>query len=244
MSFWSRHQIFEKNSIILVVGILAVVAIGGIVEIVPLFYLKSTIEAVDGVRPYTPLELAGRNIYVREGCYLCHSQMIRALRDEVERYGHFSLAAESMYDHPFQWGSKRTGPDLARVGAKYSDQWHVTHLTDPRSIVPQSVMPAYSFLADTEVDASTIEAHLKTNRMIGVPYTDDQIANAEADLRAQADPDNAGVDAFTKRYPKAVVRNFDGKAGPPTEMDALVAYLQMLGTLVDFKLFNEKANLR
>jgi cytochrome c oxidase cbb3-type subunit II len=244
MSFWSRHQIFEKNSIILVVGILAVVAIGGIVEIVPLFYLKSTIEAVDGVRPYTPLELAGRNIYVREGCYLCHSQMIRSLRDEVERYGHFSLAAESMYDHPFQWGSKRTGPDLARVGAKYSDQWHVTHLTDPRSIVPQSVMPAYSFLAETEVDASTIEAHLKTNRMVGVPYTDDQIANAQADLRAQADPEDAGVDAFTKRYPKAVVRNFDGKAGPPTEMDALVAYLQMLGTLVDFKLFNEKANLR
>ena len=244
MSFWSRHQIFEKNSIILVVGILAVVAIGGIVEIVPLFYLKSTIEAVDGVRPYTPLELAGRNIYVREGCYLCHSQMIRSLRDEVERYGHFSLAAESMYDHPFQWGSKRTGPDLARVGAKYSDQWHVTHLTDPRSIVPQSVMPAYSFLAETEVDASTIEAHLKANRMVGVPYTDDQIANAQADLRAQADPDDAGVDAFTKRYPKAVVRNFDGKGGPPTEMDALVAYLQMLGTLVDFKLFNEKANLR
>jgi len=244
MSFWSRHQIFEKNSIILVVGILAVVAIGGIVEIVPLFYLKSTIEAVDGIRPYTPLELTGRNIYVREGCYLCHSQMIRSLRDEVERYGHFSLAAESMYDHPFQWGSKRTGPDLARVGAKYSDQWHVTHLTDPRSIVPQSVMPAYSFLAETEVDASTIEAHLKANRMVGVPYTDDQIANAQADLRAQADPDDAGVDAFTKRYPKAVVRNFDGKAGPPTEMDALVAYLQMLGTLVDFKLFNEKANLR
>jgi len=244
MSFWSRHQIFEKNSIILVVGILAVVAIGGIVEIVPLFYLKSTIEAVDGVRPYTPLELAGRNIYVREGCYLCHSQMIRALRDEVERYGHFSLAAESMYDRPFQWGSKRTGPDLARVGAKYSDQWHVTHLTDPRSIVPQSIMPAYSFLAEAEVDASIIEAHLKTNRMVGVPYTDDQIANAQADLRAQADPDDAGVDAFTKRYPKAVVRNFDGKAGPPTEMDALVAYLQMLGTLVDFKLFNEKANLR
>jgi cytochrome c oxidase cbb3-type subunit 2 len=166
------------------------------------------------------------------------------LRDEVERYGHFSLAAESMYDHPFQWGSKRTGPDLARVGAKYSDQWHVTHLMDPRSIVPQSVMPGYSFLAETDVDASTIEAHLKTSRTVGVPYTDDQIANAEADLRAQADPDDAGVDAFAKRYPKAAVRNFDGKAGPPTEMDALVAYLQMLGTLVDFKLFNEKANLR
>ncbi len=244
MSFWNRHHIFEKNSIILVLGILAVVSVGGLVEIVPLFYLKSTIEVVDGVRPYTPLELAGRNIYVREGCYLCHSQMIRPLRDEVERYGHFSLAAESMYDHPFQWGSKRTGPDLARVGAKYSDEWHVTHLTNPRSIVPQSVMPGYPYLAETEVDTSTIEAHLKTNRMVGVPYTDDQIANAVADLQAQADPDDAGADAFTKRYPKAIVRNFDGKTGAPTEMDALIAYLQVLGTLVDFKLYNEKANLR
>jgi cytochrome c oxidase cbb3-type subunit 2 len=244
MSFWNRHHVFEKNSIILVLGILAVISIGGLVEIVPLFYLKSTIEVVDGMRPYTPLELAGRNIYVREGCYLCHSQMIRPLRDEVERYGHFSLAAESMYDHPFQWGSKRTGPDLARVGAKYSDEWHLTHLTNPRSIVPQSVMPGYPFLAETEVDTSTVEAHLKTNRMVGVPYTDDQIANAVADLQAQADPDDAGVDAFTKRYPKAIVRNFDGKAGAPTEMDALIAYLQVLGTLVDFKLYNEKANLR
>ena len=199
---------------------------------------------VDGVRPYTPLELAGRNIYVREGCYLCHSQMIRPLRDEIERYGHFSLAAESMYDHPFQWGSKRTGPDLARVGAKYSDEWHVTHLTNPRSIVPQSVMPGYPFLAETEVDASNIAAHLRVNRSVGVPYTDDQIANAAADLRAQANPDDGGVDALTKRYPKAAIRNFDGKTGAPTEMDALVAYLQVLGTLVDFKLYNEKANLR
>jgi cytochrome c oxidase cbb3-type subunit 2 len=244
MSFWNRHHIFEKNSIVLVLGILAVVSIGGLVEIVPLFYLKSTFEVVDGMRPYTPLELAGRNIYVREGCYLCHSQMIRPLRDEVERYGHFSLASESMYDHPFQWGSKRTGPDLARVGAKYSDEWHLTHLTNPRSIVPQSIMPGYPFLAETEVDTSTVEAHLKTNRTVGVPYTDDQIANAVADLQAQADPDDAGVDAFTKRYPKAIVRNFDGKAGAPTEMDALIAYLQVLGTLVDFKLYNEKANLR
>jgi cytochrome c oxidase cbb3-type subunit II len=242
--FGMRHQIFEKNSIILVIGILAVIAIGGLVEIVPLFYLKSTIEVVDGIRPYTPLELAGRNIYVREGCYLCHSQMIRPLRDEIERYGHFSLAAESMYDHPFQWGSKRTGPDLARVGAKYSDEWHVTHLNNPRSIVPQSVMPGYPYLTQTEVDPSTIAAHLKVNRSVGVPYTDDQIANAAADLKAQADPDDAGAEAFTKRYPKAAVRNFDGKAGAPTEMDALVAYLQMLGTLVDFKLYNEKANLR
>jgi cytochrome c oxidase cbb3-type subunit 2 len=244
MSFWQRHQIFEKNSIILIIGILLVIAIGGLVEITPLFYLKSTIEAVDGVRPYTPLELAGRNIYVREGCYLCHSQMIRPLRDEVERYGHFSLAAESMYDHPFQWGSKRTGPDLARVGGKYSDDWHVTHLTNPRAIVPQSVMPGYSFLKETELDADNIADHLKTLRAVGVPYTDEQIANAAADLKAQVDPDSPDADALVKRYPKAMVRNFDGKAGVPTEMDALVAYLQMLGTLVDFKLYNEKANLR
>lgn len=244
MSLWNRHKIFEKNSIILIVGILAVIAIGGLVEIAPLFYLKSTIEVVDGVRPYTPLELAGRNIYVREGCYLCHSQMIRPLRDEVERYGHYSLAAESMYDHPFQWGSKRTGPDLARVGGKYSDDWHVTHLNDPRSIVPQSVMPGYPALANTELDPSDIAAHLRTNRAVGVPYTDEQIANAAADLKAQTDPDSPGADAFQKRYPKALVRNFDGKAGNPTELDALIAYLQMLGTLVDFKLYNEKANLR
>ncbi len=243
MSFFARHKIFETNSIILVIGILVVIAIGGLVEITPLFYLKSTIEAVDGVRPYTPLELAGRNIYVREGCYLCHSQMIRPLRDEVERYGHYSLAAESMYDHPFQWGSKRTGPDLARVGGKYSDDWHVRHLTDPRSIVPQSIMPGYSFLAEAELDTTAIQAHLQVNKTLGVPYTDEQIANAAADMRAQAEPDSAGQDDFTKRYPKAIVRNFDGKPGL-TEMDALIAYLQMLGTGVDFKLYDEKANLR
>ena len=244
MSFWTRHQIFEKNSIVLIVGILLVIAVGGLVEITPLFYLKSTIEVVDGVRPYTPLELTGRNVYVREGCYLCHSQMIRPLRDEVERYGHYSLAAESMFDHPFQWGSKRTGPDLARVGAKYSDEWHVTHLSNPRSIVPQSVMPGYKFLADTEVNLDQIAGHLRANRAIGVPYSDDHILNAVIDVKAQTDPDSAEADAFAKRYPKAVARNFDGKAGAPTEMDALVAYLQMLGTLVDFKLYNEKANLR
>src|SRR5476651_960869 len=152
MSLWSKHAIFEKNSIVLVIGVLIVIAIGGLVEIVPLFYLKSTIEKVDGIRPYTPLELAGFNIYVREGCYLCHSQMIRPLRDEVERYGHYSLAAESMYDHPFQWGSKRNGPDLARVGGKYSDVWHRQHLGDPRSMVPESTMPPYAFLAKTPLD--------------------------------------------------------------------------------------------
>ena len=244
MSFWNRHKIFEKNSIILIAGILGVIAIGGLVEITPLIYLKSTIEAVDGVRPYTPLELAGRNIYVREGCYLCHSQMIRPLRDEVERYGHYSLAAESMYDHPFQWGSKRTGPDLARVGSKYSDEWHVRHMVDPRSIVPQSVMPGYPSLATTELSFDDIGDHLRKNRMIGVPYTEDQIANAKADLKAQLDPDSPNADAMQKRYPKALIRNFDGKGGEPTELDALVAYLQMLGTLVDFKLYDEKANLR
>ena len=244
MSFWNRHQLLEKNSILLVIGILLVIAVGGIVEIAPLFYLKSTIEKVEGMRPYTPLELAGRAIYVREGCYTCHSQMVRPLRDEVERYGHYSLAAESMYDHPFQWGSKRTGPDLARIGGKYSDEWHVAHLKDPRAVVPQSVMPGYAFLAATEVDEGTIAAHMRTNHTVGVPYSDEQIANAVADLRAQVNPDGAGVTDFLKRYPKALVRDFDGNARSISEMDALVAYLQMLGTLVDFKLFDAKANLR
>src|SRR6476646_9897467 len=210
MSFWTRHQIFEKNSIVLIVGILLVIAIGGLVEITPLFYLKSTIEAVDGVRPYTPLELAGRNVYVREGCYLCHSQMIRPLRDEVERYGNYSLAAESMYDHPFQWGSKRTGPDLARVGAKYSDGWHVAHMHDPRSVVPESIMPGYPFLARSELNYQDIAERLKTLREVGVPYTDDMIANAKADLERQLDPAAEGVKEFLQRYPKAQVRRFDG----------------------------------
>ena len=244
MSVFTRHQVIEKNSILLVIGILLVIAIGGMVEIGPLFYLKSTIEKVEGMRPYTPLELAGRNIYVREGCYLCHSQMIRSLRDEVERYGHYSLAAESMYDHPFQWGSKRTGPDLARVGSKYSDEWHVTHLMDPRSIVPQSVMPGYPFLATSDLDYTSIAAHLRANRKVGVPYTDEQIEHAVDDLRAQVNPDEPKVAEFQKRYPKAAVRDFDGNPRRITEMDALVGYLQMLGTLVDFKLYDDKANLR
>jgi cytochrome c oxidase cbb3-type subunit 2 len=243
MSYWIRHQALEKNSILLIIGILLVIAIGGIVEIVPLFYLKSTIEKVEGMRPYTPLELVGRNVYLREGCYLCHSQMIRTTRDEVERYGHYSLAAESMYDHPFQWGSKRTGPDLARVGGKYSDEWHVAHLLDPRALVPQSVMPGYPFLAAAELDPAAVAEHMHTNRVVGVPYSDDQIEHAAADLRAQANPDDPGAAAFQKRYPKAVARNFDGSV-KVTEMDALVAYLQMLGTLIDFKLYDDKANLR
>ncbi len=240
MSVWARHQVFEKNSIILVVGILLVIAIGGLVEITPLFLPQEHHREVDGMRPYTPLELAGRNIYIREGCYLCHSQMVRPLRDEVERYGHYSLAAESMYDHPFQWGSKRTGPDLARVGGKYSDEWHVTHLKNPRGHRAAVDHAGLSVPGGDRVNSESIADHLRTNRTIGVPYDEDQIANAAADLKAQADPDNAGTDAFAKRYPKAVVRNFDGKGGAPDRDDALVAYLQMLGTLVDFKLYNEK----
>ena len=245
MSFWTRHQIFEKNSIVLIVGILVVIAVGGLVEITPLFYLKSTIEVVDGIRPYTPLELTGRNIYVREGCYLCHSQMIRPLRDEVERYGHYSLAAESMYDHPFQWGSKRTGPDLARVGSRYSDEWHVAHLKDPRSVVPESIMPTYPFLAERELDEGDMGASLNTLSVVGVPYTNDQIDKANEDMLAQADP-NADSAGFLKRYPKAQVRDYDGDPGKVTEMDALVAYLQVLGTMVDFRTYKaeDPENLR
>ncbi len=239
-----NHDVFEKNSINLLVGILIVVAIGGLVEIAPLYWLNSTIEKVKGMRPYTPLELAGRDIYIREGCYNCHSQMIRSLKDEVERYGHYSLAAESMYDHPFQWGSKRTGPDLARVGGKYSDSWHVEHMKNPRAVVPESIMPGYPFLS-AKLDYSSIQGHLKTNRTVGVPYTDEMIASAEADLEIQVNPDADGLEAFAKRYPKAQVRKFDQSSSDITELDALVAYLQMLGTLVDFTKFDATGpNLR
>jgi cytochrome c oxidase cbb3-type subunit 2 len=244
MSFWSRHAIFEKNSIVLVIGILVVIAIGGLVEVAPLFYLKNTIEKVEGVRPYTPLELAGRNIYVREGCYLCHSQMIRPLRDEVERYGHYSLAAESMYDRPFQWGSKRTGPDLARVGGKYSDDWHRDHLRDPRSVVPGSVMPDYSWLARTPLDYQHIDRDLKVQALLGVPYTPEMIENARADVVTQATTDAENAEDLARRYPKANARDFDGDPRHITEADALIAYLQMLGTEVDFKLYDDQANIR
>ena len=244
MSLWQKHAILEKNSIILVIGILIVIAIGGLVEIVPLFYLKNTIEKVEGVRPYTPLELAGRDIYVREGCYLCHSQMIRPLRDEVERYGHYSLAVESMYDHPFQWGSERQGPDLARVGGKYSDAWHRDHLRDPRSVVPGSIMPDYSFLAQTELDYAHIADNLRAQALVGVPYTADMIAHATADVATQATTDSPDAADLAKRYPKAQARDFDGNPARVSEADALIAYLQMLGTQVDFKLYDDKANIR
>ncbi len=226
------HKKLEKNVTLLGAATLLVVAIGGIVEIAPLFWIDNTIEKVKGMRPYTPLEQVGRDIYVREGCYTCHSQMIRPFRDEVERYGHYSLAAESMYDHPFQWGSKRTGPDLARVGGKYSDDWHVQHLKAPRSVVPESIMPNYSFLAEAELDVPDVAANLTALRRVGVPYSDTDIAQAQTDLMAQANPDAEAGD-LAARYPKAQIRDYDGDPKRVTEMDALVAYLQMLGTLVD-----------
>jgi cytochrome c oxidase cbb3-type subunit 2 len=235
MAFLDRHKILEKNATLLLIFSFLAVTVGGIVEIAPLFYLENTIEEVDGVRPYTPLELAGRDVYIREGCYTCHSQMVRPLRDEVERYGHYSLAAESMYDHPFQWGSKRTGPDLARVGGRYSDEWHRDHLIDPQSVVPESVMPKYGFLVDRELDSNKIGALMATHRMVGVPYDDAMIANAAMDMQAQLDPDS-DTDGLTSRYAKVTISNFDGDQRA-TEMDALIAYLQMLGTLVDFSTF-------
>ncbi len=228
------HGKIERNVTLLAVLSFIAVAIGGIVEIAPLFWIDSTVEKVEGVRPYTPLELAGRNIYIREGCYSCHSQMIRPFRDEVERYGHYSLAAESMYDHPFQWGSKRTGPDLARVGGRYSDEWHVQHMKDPRAVVPESVMPAYAFLAERDLDQGDMREHLIAQRRVGVPYSDDAVEAANADLKAQATPD-ADTQGLAARYPKVQFRDFDGNPSRLTEMDALVAYLQMLGTLVDFE---------
>ena len=227
-----RHATIERSAFLLLILTLITVAIGGLVEIVPLFTIETTIERVDGVRPYSPLELAGRDIYVREGCYVCHSQQVRPFRDEVERYGHYSLAAESMYDHPFQWGSERTGPDLARVGGKYSNEWHVAHLANPRDVVPESIMPSYGFLAEHTLDPNAIAAHLRANRAVGVPYSSEMIADAAKDLRAQADPaaDNA---ALLQRYPGAVTAGSGG--GSVTEMDALVAYLQLLGTEVKFR---------
>jgi len=231
-SLTQQHKKLERNVTLLGLFAFLAVIVGGIVEIAPLFWIDNTIEKVEGMRPYTPLEQAGRDIYVREGCYVCHSQMIRPFKDEVERYGHYSLAAESMYDHPFQWGSKRTGPDLARVGGRYSDEWHVQHLKNPQSVVPESVMPQYAFLAETDLAIGDPSANLRALALIGVPYGEADIASAEADLLAQADPD-ADPGDLAARYPKAQIRDFDGNPGRLTEMDALVAYLQMLGTLVD-----------
>jgi len=226
-----KHKFLERHTYALLVLALVTVSIGGIVEIVPTFTIETTVEHVKGVRPYTPLELAGRDIYVREGCYLCHSQMIRALKDEVERYGHYSLAAESMYDHPFQWGSKRIGPDLARVGGKYSNDWHYAHLSNPQALVPESLMPRYAFLGANDLNYTDIQDRMRALRITGVPYTDAQIAAAPKDLQAQADA-NTDASAFAKKYAKAVLASGDGKK--VTEMDAVVAYLQVLGTMVNF----------
>ncbi len=241
MAILDKHKILETNATLLLVCSFLVVTIGGLVQIAPLFWLENTIEDVEGMRPYTPLEMAGREIYIREGCYVCHSQMIRPMRDEVERYGHYSLAAESKYDHPFQWGSKRTGPDLARVGGRYSDEWHVDHLRDPQAVVPESVMPKYGFLENKVIDGKYMGDLMAANAIVGVPYTDEMIANAQADFRAQADPDS-DYDGLLERYGEDItVRNFDGKP-QVTEMDAMVAYLQMLGTLVDFETFTPDAS--
>ena len=237
-----HHSKIEKNSILLLILTVILISIGGLIEIAPLFRIETTIEKVEGMRPYTPLELVGSKIYKREGCYGCHSQQIRVLRDEVERYGHYSLAAESMYDYPFQWGSKRTGPDLARVGNKYSDEWHAKHLTNPRSVVPESIMPGYKFLLERDADISAINQDMEVLRKIGVPYSDEMIQNAVSDavLQASSDRETAGIQS---RYGKKInIRDFDGNANKVSEMDALISYLQMLGTLVDFSKYEPAIN--
>jgi cytochrome c oxidase cbb3-type subunit 2 len=232
-----KHDTIERNSILLLILTVIVVSIGGLVEIVPLFRMETTIEKVEGIRPLTPLELVGSKIYKREGCYGCHSQQIRVLRDEVERYGHYSLAAESMYDFPFQWGSKRTGPDLARVGGKYSDEWHNRHLADPRSVVPESIMPKYAFLLEKDANLSGVSEDMEVLRKVGVPYTDEMIQNALSDGVVQAGIDRDS-EALTKRYGEKInIRDFDGNPNKVSQMDALIAYLQMLGTMVDFSKF-------
>jgi cytochrome c oxidase cbb3-type subunit 2 len=235
MNLLYKHKTLEKNSALLLICIIFVVLIGGIIEIIPLFRTATVIEPVEGMRPYTPLELAGQNIYIREGCYLCHSQQIRPLRDEVARYGHYSLAAESMYDHPFQWGSKRTGPDLSRVGGKYSDEWHTAHLKNPREVVPESIMPSYSFLANRGLKTHNLRKHLGALKLAGVPYTDEMVRNAEIDAVSQAHANSENQSLMEERYGGPLnVRDFDGNPMLVSEMDGLVAYLQVLGTMVKF----------
>ncbi|WP_286829600.1 MULTISPECIES: cytochrome-c oxidase, cbb3-type subunit II [Kordiimonas] len=239
----NKHKALEKNSILMLIFTVITISIGGIIEIVPLFRMETTIEPVKGVRPYTPLELAGYNVYLREGCYNCHSQQIRPLRDEVERYGHYSLAAESMYDHPFQWGSKRTGPDLARVGGKYSDLWHIQHMIRPQDVVPESIMPPYAHLAKKGADLADIAKDMEALRMVGVPYTDEQIANAYNDAVAQAQDESDYHDGLVERYSKVTMRNFDGQK-TTTELDALIAYLQVLGTMAELKDYSHDGTKR
>ncbi len=235
------HESIEINAGLMIVLTLIAISIGGLVEIVPLFYIKDTIEKVEGVRPYTPLEQRGRDIYIREGCYTCHSQMIRPFRDEHMRYGHYSLAAESKYDHPFQWGSKRTGPDLARVGRKYSNAWHTQHLNNPRDVVPESIMPNYPWLLEDELDYSDIADRMRALKIVGVPYSDTEeeyLANVEQfgeAMASQMDIHNAEQSLLAQ----AQAEDWDGDRTRLTEMDALVAYLQVLGTMVDFSKYDE-----
>ena len=226
------HRKIERSAIGFVLAIVVVSSIGGFVEIAPLFTIDNTVENAPDMRVYTPLEQAGRNIYMREGCYACHSQMIRTLRDEIERYGPYSLAVESKYDHPMLWGSKRTGPDLARIGGKYSDAWQVAHLINPRAVVPESIMPKFGWLRDNPLRIDDLGQHLTALREVGVPYTDDMIANATQDALGQTAPDGDFAAGVIKRYGQATqVRAFDGNPATVTEMDALVAYLQILGHL-------------
>jgi len=232
------HKKVERAPILMALLIVVTISIGGIWEIAPLFKLETVIEPVEGMRPWTPLELAGQDIYKREGCYNCHSQQVRPLRDEVERYGHYSLAAESMYDHPFQWGSKRTGPDLARVGEKYSDAWHVAHMTNPRDVVPESIMPAYPHLAERAANLDDMPDRLRALRLSGVPYTDDMIAKAKEDAQAQTNADGSADDLIARYGKKVSVRDFDGDASRISELDALIAYMQRLGNLVDTKRYD------
>ena len=238
-----KHEWLETNIGLLSVAVMLAISIGGLVEIAPLFFIKGTVEQVQGVRPYTPLELRGRDIYVREGCYLCHSQMIRPFRDEALRYGHYSLAAESQYDHPFQWGSKRTGPDLARVGKKYSNEWMVAHLVSPRSLVPESVMPNFPWLLTTQLDYSDIKERMRALRITGVPYS---LTKAEYDANVKKFGANVANMLDINQAEKNLVKqaqqgNYDGDPSNISEMDALVAYLQVLGTMVDFSKYDDDA---
>ncbi|MFC1771994.1 cytochrome-c oxidase, cbb3-type subunit II [Pseudomonadota bacterium] len=236
-----KHESIETNAGLLIVLTMIVISIGGLVEIVPLFFINDTVEKVEGVRPYSPLELRGRDIYQREGCYLCHSQMIRPFRDEWLRYGHYSLAAESKYDHPFQWGSKRTGPDLARVGNKYSNEWHVAHMVNPRDVVPQSIMPNYPWLLDTDLDFSDVQSRMRALKMTGVPYSESQeeydsnVVEFGVDVADQLDI----LQAEENLMEQALANDYDGQRDRITEMDAMIAYLQMLGTMVDFSQYEE-----
>ncbi|HQU68058.1 MAG TPA: cytochrome-c oxidase, cbb3-type subunit II [Albidovulum sp.] len=224
------HYNLEKVSMALVVAIIGVASIGGIVEIAPLFTIDETVKVPEDLRPLTPLELAGREIYIREGCYACHSQMIRSLADEIDRYGPYSLAGESAYDHPMLWGSKRTGPDLARVGGKYSDYWHVAHLINPRNVVSASIMPSYPWLL-RPLDTGKLPAELATLARLGVPYSEVMLTAAASDAMAQSRPDSDGATEVQDRYGAGVaVRDFDGNVEKVSEMDAVVAYLQSLGT--------------